>query len=98
MSLTYDIVLIEKTHITVNIKLKTWRQILNSKWFRKSRFKTEYLRCKFNNETYKIGVKVRLDLILKLSPTVKDLNIWGLKSKDMERSMMMSHTVLVRQG
>jgi Reverse transcriptase (RNA-dependent DNA polymerase) len=40
-----DVVLIDESMIGVNQKLKLWRQTLESKGFRLSRTKTEYMRC-----------------------------------------------------
>ncbi|PHU11499.1 Kinesin-4 [Capsicum chinense] len=42
-----DVVLIDETRGGFNDKLDIWRQILESKGFRLSRTKTEYLECKF---------------------------------------------------
>ncbi|KAF3626060.1 hypothetical protein FXO37_30537 [Capsicum annuum] len=46
-----DVVLIDKNRGGFNDKLDIWRQILESKGFRLSRTKTEYLECKFNEES-----------------------------------------------
>ena len=43
-----DVVLIDEMRKGVNDKLKVWRQTLESKGFRLSRSKTEYLECKFS--------------------------------------------------
>ena len=43
-----DIVLIDETRSGMNEKLEKWRYSLESRDFRLSRFKTEYLRCGFN--------------------------------------------------
>ncbi|KAF3662952.1 hypothetical protein FXO37_12233 [Capsicum annuum] len=45
----------------VNEKLKVWRQTLESKGFWLSRFKMEYLECKFGDLSQEDGVVVRLD-------------------------------------
>jgi Reverse transcriptase (RNA-dependent DNA polymerase) len=45
-----DVVLIDDSRIGVNQKLKLWRQTLESKDFRLSRTKTEYMRCQFSGE------------------------------------------------
>jgi hypothetical protein len=45
-----DVVLIDDSRIGVNQKLKLWRQTLESKGFRFSRTKTEYMRCQFSGE------------------------------------------------
>ncbi|KAF3639163.1 putative pre-mRNA-processing factor 6-like [Capsicum annuum] len=44
-----DVVLIDETWGGVNDKLEMWRQTLESKGFRLSRTKTEYLECKFSD-------------------------------------------------
>ncbi|KAG5582110.1 hypothetical protein H5410_052737 [Solanum commersonii] len=44
-----DIVLIDEMRDRVNARLEVWRQALESKGFRLSRTKTEYLRCKFSD-------------------------------------------------
>ena len=48
MLFTDDIVLINKTRDGLNAKLERWRHSLESKGFRLSRSKTEYLRCGFS--------------------------------------------------
>ena len=42
-----DVVLIDESRIGVDRKLELWRQTLESKGFRLSRTKTEYMRCEF---------------------------------------------------
>jgi hypothetical protein len=42
-----DVVLVDENREGVNIKLELWRQTLESKGFRISRTKTEYMRCDF---------------------------------------------------
>ncbi|XP_059303594.1 uncharacterized protein LOC132055665 [Lycium ferocissimum] len=44
-----DIVLIDESRSGVNARLEVWRQTLESKGFKLSRTKTEYLECKFSN-------------------------------------------------
>ena len=43
-----DIVIVDETRARVNIKLELWRQTLESRGFRLSRAKTEYMECKFS--------------------------------------------------
>ena len=56
-----DIVLIDETKSGVNAKLDVWREVLESKGFKISRTKTEYIKCNFsgsrntNEETVKIA-------------------------------------------
>ena len=43
-----DIVLVAETKVEVNAKLELWREALESKWLKISRFKTEYMKCNFS--------------------------------------------------
>ena len=67
MLFAYDIVLIDETRDRVNARLEIWRQTLESKGFRLSRTKTEYLEYKFSVELDESSVEVRLaaQIILK---------------------------------
>nr|XP_033512282.1 uncharacterized protein LOC108945319 [Nicotiana tomentosiformis] len=56
-----DIVLIDETRGGVNKILEVWRQALESKGFKLSRTKTEYLECKFSDVSGEVDVEVRLD-------------------------------------
>ncbi|KAK4710207.1 hypothetical protein R3W88_004720 [Solanum pinnatisectum] len=55
------IVLIDETHNKVNARLEVWRQTLESKGFRLSRTKTDYLEYKFSDIVHERDVEVRLD-------------------------------------
>ncbi|XP_060182503.1 uncharacterized protein LOC132612201, partial [Lycium barbarum] len=55
-----DIVLIDESRSGVNAKLEVWRQTLESKGFKLSRTKTEYLECKFSDIVHEADVEVRL--------------------------------------
>ena len=46
-----DVVLIDESRTGVNQKLELWRETLESKGFRLSRTKTEYMRCDFGTTT-----------------------------------------------
>jgi hypothetical protein len=46
-----DVVLVDDSRTMVNRKLELWRQTLESKGFRLSRTKTEYMRCGFSTTT-----------------------------------------------
>ena len=48
-----DIVLVDESRTGVNQKLELWREILESKGFRLSRIKIEYIRCDFGTTTRK---------------------------------------------
>ncbi|XP_070039069.1 uncharacterized protein [Nicotiana tomentosiformis] len=56
-----DIVLIDKTRNRVNARLEVWRHTLESKGFKLSRTKTEYLECRFSDGTHEADVDVNLD-------------------------------------
>ncbi|KAL3363598.1 hypothetical protein AABB24_012720 [Solanum stoloniferum] len=56
-----DIELIDETRDRVNARLEVWRQTLESKGFRLSRTKTEYLGCKFSDAVDEADGEVRLD-------------------------------------
>ena len=43
-----DVVLVDDSRMGVNRKLELWRQTLESKGFRLSRTKTEYMMCGFS--------------------------------------------------
>nr|XP_009598536.1 uncharacterized protein LOC104094320 [Nicotiana tomentosiformis] len=56
-----DIVLIDETQRGINAMLEVWRQTMESKGFKLSRLKTEYLECKFSEERHKEEVEVKID-------------------------------------
>ncbi|VFQ75299.1 unnamed protein product [Cuscuta campestris] len=56
-----DIVLIDDTREGLNDKLKLWRLALETKEFRISRSKTEYLECRFSGRDTEPEVEVRID-------------------------------------
>ena len=45
-----DIALVDETRAGVNAKLELWRQTLESRGFRLSRTKIEYMECKFSKQ------------------------------------------------
>ncbi|XP_070054175.1 uncharacterized protein [Nicotiana tomentosiformis] len=55
-----DILLIDETRGGVNERLEVWRQDLESKGFKLSRTKKEYLECKFSVGSREAGMDVRL--------------------------------------
>nr|XP_016501808.1 PREDICTED: uncharacterized protein LOC107820102 [Nicotiana tabacum] len=61
MLFTDDIVLIDETRGIINARLEVWRQTLESKGFKLSRSKTEYLECKFSQERHEEEVEVNID-------------------------------------
>ena len=50
-----DVVLVDKSLAGVNRKLELWQQTLESKGFRLSRTKTEYMRCDFGKAVREEG-------------------------------------------
>nr|XP_016496967.1 PREDICTED: uncharacterized protein LOC107815839 [Nicotiana tabacum] len=59
-----DKVLIDEIRDGVNARLEVWRQTLESKGFKMSRTKTEYLECKFSDGTLEADVDVKLDTLV----------------------------------
>ncbi|XP_070036177.1 uncharacterized protein [Nicotiana tomentosiformis] len=70
-----DIVLIDETRCGVNERLEVWRQTPESKGFKLSRTKTEYLECKFSGATQDVDEDVRLDL--QIIPRRETFNYLG---------------------
>ncbi|VFQ64955.1 unnamed protein product [Cuscuta campestris] len=56
-----DIVLIDDTREGLNEKLEQWRLALETKGFRISRNKTEYMECRFSGRETESEVEVRID-------------------------------------
>ena len=56
-----DIVLVDEIRAGVNAKLDLWRQTLESRDFRLSRAKTEYMEFKFSKQGIRDYSIVRLD-------------------------------------
>jgi hypothetical protein len=50
-----DVVLVDESQAGINKKLELWRQTLESKGFRLSRTKTEYMRCDFGGAAQEEG-------------------------------------------
>lgn len=57
----YDIVLIDETRGGINKRLEDWRPTLESKDFRLSRTKKEYLECKLGEATHVAYMEERID-------------------------------------
>ena len=56
-----DIVLVDETREGVNTKLEIWRKALESKGFRISRTKIEYMECKFSNSNNESRGEVKIE-------------------------------------
>ncbi|XP_054787150.1 uncharacterized protein LOC129293296 [Prosopis cineraria] len=87
-----DIVLITETREEVNCKLELWRRTLESKGFRLSRSKTEYLYCKFGKGLSENNLEVKLgDQII---PQVEKFRYLGaIIQNDGEISGDISHRI-----
>ena len=87
-----DIVLVDETKTRVNVKLELWRQTLESRAFRLSRVKTEYIECKFNKQEIRDYSIVILDGqgIGQGIPMSNHFKYLCSISKRMERLIMMS--------
>jgi hypothetical protein len=55
-----DVILVDESRTGVDQKLELWRRTLKAKGFRRSRSKTEYMKCDFSATTQK-EEDVRLD-------------------------------------
>ena len=53
-----DVVLVDENRAGVNQKLELWRETLESKGFRLSRTKTEYMRCDFGTTTWEEDISL----------------------------------------
>ena len=60
-----DVVLVDESQAGVNRKLELWRQTLESKGFRLSRTKTEYMRCDFVGATQEGDVSLEGQVVPK---------------------------------
>ena len=60
MLFAHDVVLVDESRTRVNRKLEPWRRTLESKGFRLSRTKTEYMMCDFSATMHE-GGDVSLD-------------------------------------
>ena len=58
-----DVVLVDESQAGVNRKVELWRQTLESKGFRVSRIKTEYMRCDFGNATHEGDVSFECQVV-----------------------------------
>jgi len=61
MLFTDDIVLVDETRAGINVKLELWSETLESRGFKLSRVKTEYMECKFSKQGIRDYSIIRLD-------------------------------------
>jgi hypothetical protein len=79
-----DIVLVDESQVGVNRKLELWRQTLESKGFRVSRTKTEYMRCDFGTAAHEGDVSLEGQIVPKIP-----FDIWDRCYRGMEILMRM---------
>jgi hypothetical protein len=84
MLFTDDVVLVDESRMGVDQKLELWRRTLKAKYFRLSRFKTEYMKCDFSATTQKEG-DIRLDG--QVVPRKTHFTTWDRCFRRMEISM-----------
>jgi hypothetical protein len=70
-----DVVLVDESRAGVNMKLELWRHTLESREFRLSRTKTEYMMCDFSPTRHEDG-----DVSLEGQVVVKKDTFWYLGS------------------
>jgi hypothetical protein len=86
-----DVVLIDESRIEVDQKLKLWRQILKSKYFRLSTTKIEYMRCQFSRKNLDDG-DVSLDgRVVHMNDTFQYLRL--MLQSDREIDENVSHRI-----
>ena len=89
-----DVVLVDESQAGVNRKLELWLQILESKGFRISKTKTEYMRCDFGTARQEAG-----DVSLEIKCPRRILFVtWDRCYKEKGISMRMLAIELKRDG
>ncbi|XP_060184561.1 uncharacterized protein LOC132614183 [Lycium barbarum] len=92
MLFVVDIVLIDETLSGVNARLEVWRQTLESKGFRLSMTKTEYLGCKFTDIIHVTDDDVRLDTLV--IPKRESFNyLWSIIQVNSEIDDDVTHRI-----
>jgi hypothetical protein len=86
-----DVVLIDESRIGVNQKLELWRQTLESKDFRLSRTKTEYMRCQFSGENSDDGDVSLDEWVVLMNDTFRYLGL--MLQSDGEIDEDVSHRI-----
>ena len=82
-----DVVLVDERRAGVNRKLELWRHTLESKEFRLSRNKTEYMMCNFSATRHK-GGDVSLDgLVVVQKDTFRYLGSMLQKDDDIDEDV-----------
>jgi hypothetical protein len=79
-----DVVLVDESQTGVNRKLELWRQTLQSKGFRVSRTKTEYMRCDFDNVIHEEGDMSLEGQVVPMKDTFRYLGSMLQKDEDVD--------------
>jgi len=86
-----DVVLIDESMIGVDRKLELWRQTLESKGFRLSRTKTEYMRCEFSGVRSDDGDVTLAGQVVPRNDTFRYL--WSMLQSDGEIDEDVIHRI-----
>jgi Reverse transcriptase (RNA-dependent DNA polymerase) len=86
-----DVVLIDESRIGVNQKLELWRQTLESKCFRLSRTKIEYMWCQFSGENSDDGYISLDERVVPMNDTFRYLG--SMLQSDEEIDEDVSHRI-----
>ena len=89
-----DVVLVDESQAEVNIKLKLWQKTLESKCFRLSRTKTEYMRCDFGGVVHEEGDVSLEDQVVPKKVTFRYLGSMLQRDEDIDADV--SHRIKVR--
>jgi hypothetical protein len=87
-----DVVLVDESRTRVDQKLELWRQTLEAKCFRLSRFKTGYMKCDFSATTQEGDVRLDGQVVPK-----KDIfhYLGSMLQKDGDIDEDLSHRIKV---
>ena len=86
--------LVDESQAGVNRKLELWRETLESKGFRVSRAKTEYMRCDFGNATHEEGEVSLEGQVVPKKDTFRYLG--SMLQKDGDIDVDVSHRIKAR--
>ena len=87
-----DVVLLDESQAGVNRKLELWRQTLESKGFRSSRTKTEYMRYNFDGVVQEGDVSLKGQVVPK-KDTFRYLGSMLQRDRDIDANV--SHRIKV---
>jgi hypothetical protein len=82
-----DVVLVDDSRAGVNTKLELWRHTLESKGFRLSRTKTEYMRCDFSATRHEEGDVSLDEQVVAKKDTFRYLGSMLQKDRDIDEDV-----------